>query len=122
MSGETRFEKRVGDAPCPQPLQLGRRRRERELLRKDAGRALIGGCHLHGGSQHADRAGASGSQIALYTGQPFIMAMSPTQTVMATITLIAAAINLNDGETNAIEGMTHVILFATFVMLTLIGL
>lgn len=60
--------------------------------------------------------------IALYTGQPFIMAMSPVQTVMVTITLIAAAINLNDGETNAIEGMTHFILFATFVMLTMIGL
>jgi Ca2+:H+ antiporter len=60
--------------------------------------------------------------IALYTGQPFIMAMSPAQTVMVAITLIVAAINLNDGETNAIEGMTHFILFATFVMLTLIGL
>ncbi|MET0747782.1 MAG: calcium:proton antiporter [Rhizobium sp.] len=60
--------------------------------------------------------------IALYTGQPFIMAMSPVQTVMVIITLIAAAINLNDGETNAIEGMTHFILFATFVMLTGLGL
>ncbi|MDX3926827.1 MAG: calcium:proton antiporter [Shinella sp.] len=60
--------------------------------------------------------------IALYTGQPFIMAMSPVQTVMVTITLIAAAINLNDGETNAIEGMTHFILFATFIMLTILGL
>ncbi len=60
--------------------------------------------------------------IALYTGQPFVMAMTPTQTVMVAITLIAAAINLNDGETNAIEGMTHFILFATFVMLTTIGL
>ncbi|TCS04802.1 Ca2+:H+ antiporter [Rhizobium sp. BK418] len=60
--------------------------------------------------------------IALYTGQPFIMAMSPVQTVMVAITLIAAAINLNDGETNAIEGMTHFILFATFIMLTAIGL
>ena len=60
--------------------------------------------------------------IALYTGQPFVMAMSPVQTVMVTITLIAAAINLNDGETNAIEGMTHFILFATFVMLTGLGL
>ena len=60
--------------------------------------------------------------IALYTGQPFIMAMSPVQTVMVTITLIVAAINLNDGETNAIEGMTHFVLFATFVMLSLIGL
>lgn len=60
--------------------------------------------------------------IALYTGQPFVMAMTPTQTAMVAITLIAAAINLNDGETNAIEGMTHFILFATFVMLTAIGL
>ncbi|PDT05800.1 calcium:proton antiporter [Rhizobium chutanense] len=60
--------------------------------------------------------------IALYTGQPFVMAMTPVQTVMVTITLIAAAINLNDGETNAIEGMTHFILFATFIMLTALGL
>ncbi len=60
--------------------------------------------------------------IALYTGQPFIMAMSPVQTVMIAITLIVAAINLNDGETNAIEGMTHFVLFATFVMLSMLGL
>lgn len=60
--------------------------------------------------------------IALYTGQPFIMAMTPVQTVMVTITLIVAAINLNDGETNAIEGMTHFVLFATFIMLTILGL
>lgn len=60
--------------------------------------------------------------IALYTGQPFIMAMSPAQTVMVAITLVAAAINLNDGQTNAIEGMTHFILFATFIMLSALGL
>lgn len=60
--------------------------------------------------------------IALYTGQPFVMAMTPVQTVMVAITLVAAAINLNDGETNAIEGMTHFVLFATFVMLTILGL
>jgi len=60
--------------------------------------------------------------IALYNGQPLTMAMTSVQTVMAMLTLIAAAINLNDGETNAIEGMTHFVLFATFVMLTVIGL
>ncbi len=60
--------------------------------------------------------------IALYSGQPFVMAMTPVQTVMVTVTLIAAAINLNDGQTNAIEGMTHFVLFATFVMLTALGL
>ncbi len=60
--------------------------------------------------------------IALYSGQPFIMAMTPVQTVMVAITLVVAAINLNDGQTNAIEGMTHFVLFATFVMLTAVGL
>ncbi|MBP2558312.1 Ca2+:H+ antiporter [Neorhizobium galegae] len=60
--------------------------------------------------------------IALYSGQPFVMAMTPVQTVMVAITLVVAAINLNDGQTNAIEGMTHFVLFATFVMLTALGL
>lgn len=60
--------------------------------------------------------------MALYTGQPFQMAMTPVQTVMVLITLIVSAINLNDGETNAIEGMTHFVLFATFIMLSMLGL
>jgi Ca2+:H+ antiporter len=60
--------------------------------------------------------------MALYTGQPFQMAMTPVQTVMIFITLIVSAINLNDGETNAIEGMTHFVLFATFIMLSMLGL
>lgn len=60
--------------------------------------------------------------MALINGQPFQMAMTPVQTVMAFITLLVCAINLNDGETNAIEGMTHFVLFATFVMLSLMGL
>ncbi len=40
---------------------------------------------------------------------------------MIFLTLIVSAINLNDGETNAIEGMTHFVLFATFIMLSLLG-
>ncbi len=60
--------------------------------------------------------------MALYTGQPFQMAMTPVQTVMIFVTLLVSAINLNDGQTNAIEGMTHFVLFATFVMLSLLGL
>lgn len=59
--------------------------------------------------------------LALYTGQPLVMAMTPLQTAMVAITIIVTAINLNDGETNAIEGMTHFVLFAAFVMLTVLG-
>jgi Ca2+:H+ antiporter len=60
--------------------------------------------------------------MALYSGQAFQMAMTPVQTVMIFVTLLVCAINLNDGETNAIEGMTHFVLFATFIMLSLMGL
>jgi len=60
--------------------------------------------------------------LALYNGQPFQMAMSPVQTVMMLMTLLVSAINLNDGETNAIEGMTHFVLFLTFIMLSTLGL
>ena len=60
--------------------------------------------------------------IALFTGQPFTMAMTPVQITMVAITLVVAAININDGETNAIEGMTHFVLFATFIMLSILGL
>ena len=59
--------------------------------------------------------------LAIFNGQPLIMAMTPLQTVMVALTLVAAAINLNDGETNAIEGMTHFVLFAAFVVLTAVG-
>lgn len=59
--------------------------------------------------------------VALFTDQPIIMAMTPIQTMMIAITLVAAAINLNDGQTNAIEGMTHFVLFVTFLALSFLG-
>jgi Ca2+:H+ antiporter len=55
-------------------------------------------------------------------GPAINMAMTPVQTVLAAITLVVAAINLNDGETNAIEGMTHFVLFATFLALAFLGI
>ncbi|MCD0505618.1 calcium:proton antiporter [Bordetella petrii] len=60
--------------------------------------------------------------LALYTGQPFEMAMTPIQTMMVLVTVVVTAINVNDGQTNAIEGMTHFALFATFLMLSAMGL
>jgi len=59
--------------------------------------------------------------FARHTGQPFVMATTPVQTTLVTFTLIAA-INLNDGETNAIEGMTHFVLFTAFIMLCVIDI
>ncbi|GGY21034.1 calcium:proton antiporter [Paludibacterium paludis] len=59
--------------------------------------------------------------IALMTGQPISMGLTPVQTAMLLLTLLVASINLNDGETNAIEGYTHAALFATFLFLSGLG-
>lgn len=59
--------------------------------------------------------------IALFTGERIIMAITPAQAGMLLVTLLAAMNNLHDGETNAIEGMSHLALFLAFVALTLLG-
>lgn len=60
--------------------------------------------------------------IALVQNKPLIVGLSPTQMVMTFLTLIVATINLHDGETNAIEGMTHFVLFMAFAMLATLGM
>jgi Ca2+:H+ antiporter len=60
--------------------------------------------------------------IALFTHHPIAMALTPSQMVMTLLTLLVATINIHDGETNAIEGLTHFVLFATFLMLSAMGL
>lgn len=59
--------------------------------------------------------------IALFTGARIEMALTPVQAGMLLVTFLVTMNNLHDGESNAIEGMTHFALFAAFVMLTLMG-
>lgn len=59
--------------------------------------------------------------IALVTGERIVMALTPIQSAMLLVTLLAAMNNLHDGESNAIEGIGHFALFAAFVALTLLG-
>jgi Ca2+:H+ antiporter len=59
--------------------------------------------------------------IALISGERIVMALTPVQAAMLLVTLLAAMNNLHDGESNAIEGMSHFSLFAAFVALTLLG-
>ena len=60
--------------------------------------------------------------LALATHHPITMALTAPQLVMTFLTLLVAMINIHDGETNAIEGLTHFVLFAAFLMLSAIGL
>ena len=59
--------------------------------------------------------------LALFTHHPIQMALTVPQMVMTLLTLLVATINIHDGETNAIEGLTHFVLFAAFLMLSAIG-
>ena len=59
--------------------------------------------------------------LALFTHHPIAMALSIPQMVMLLLTLLVSTINIHDGETNAIEGLTHFVLFAAFLMLSALG-
>ncbi|HEY9025634.1 MAG TPA: calcium:proton antiporter [Burkholderiaceae bacterium] len=59
--------------------------------------------------------------LALATHHPITMALTVPQAVMVFLTLLVATINIHDGETNAIEGLTHFVLFAAFLMLSAVG-
>jgi Ca2+:H+ antiporter len=60
--------------------------------------------------------------IALFNGERIVMALTPVQGGMLLLTFLAVMNNLHDGETNAIEGISHFALFATFVALVAMGL
>lgn len=55
--------------------------------------------------------------ISLIADIPLTMGLTPTQGVMILLTMLVAMVNLNNGETNALEGMLHLVLFFTFLML-----
>ncbi|BBJ00250.1 calcium:proton antiporter [Ferrigenium kumadai] len=60
--------------------------------------------------------------IALFNGERIDMALTPVQAGMLLLTFLAVMNNLHDGETNAIEGISHFVLFAAFIALVALGL
>lgn len=55
--------------------------------------------------------------IALITGTDIVMGLTALQGGMILITMLVAMINFNDGQTNALEGMVHFVLFLAFAVL-----
>jgi Ca2+:H+ antiporter len=60
--------------------------------------------------------------IALFNGERIVMALTPVQSGMLLLTFFTVMNNLHDGETNAIEGISHFALFAAFIALVVMGL
>jgi Ca2+:H+ antiporter len=55
--------------------------------------------------------------ISLIADIPLTMGLTLTQGAMILLTMLVSMVNLNNGETNALEGMVHLVLFFTFIML-----
>jgi Ca2+:H+ antiporter len=60
--------------------------------------------------------------IALLSGERIVMSLTPVQAGMLLLTFMTVMNNLHDGETNAIEGISHFALFAAFIALVMMGL
>jgi len=60
--------------------------------------------------------------VALFSGDRIVMALTPVQAGMLLLTFVAVMNNLHDGETNAIEGISHFALFAAFIALVMLGM
>jgi Ca2+:H+ antiporter len=60
--------------------------------------------------------------IALFNGDRIVMALTPLQGGLLLLTFVTVMNNLHDGETNAIEGISHFALFAVFIALVTMGL
>lgn len=60
--------------------------------------------------------------MALLSGERIVMALTPVQGGLLLLTFLAVMNNLHDGETNAIEGISHFALFAAFIVLVLLGI
>lgn len=59
--------------------------------------------------------------LALFNGERIDMALTPVQGGMLLLTFLTVMNNLHDGETNAIEGISHFALFAAFITLVMMG-
>lgn len=59
--------------------------------------------------------------IALFSGERIEMALTPVQGGMLLLTFLTVMNNLHDGETNAIEGISHFVLFSAFIALVVMG-
>ncbi len=55
--------------------------------------------------------------VTNYINMDLELAITPVQGVMLGLTLLVSIVNFNDGETNALEGFLHVILFVVFAFL-----
>jgi Ca2+:H+ antiporter len=55
--------------------------------------------------------------IALFARIDIVMGLTPLQGGMILLTMLVAMINFNDGETNALEGLVHFVLFLAFGVL-----
>jgi len=55
--------------------------------------------------------------ISLITGRPLELGLEPLEIVLLTLTLLLSVVSFGTGRTNVLQGMVHLIVFASYVVL-----
>jgi len=58
--------------------------------------------------------------VGLYINHEVMLGLTPIQSVMVIISLLVGILSCKDGESNALQGFIHIILFITFVFLVFV--
>lgn len=55
--------------------------------------------------------------LSLLMGEPLVLALGPTETILLVLTLAVSMVTFSGGRTNILSGSVHLVLLATFVFL-----
>jgi Ca2+:H+ antiporter len=58
--------------------------------------------------------------VSMIVGMPIDLKLSMYQIVLLSLTFLSAMIIFNDGETNVLEGFSHIVIFSAFIFFAFI--
>lgn len=58
--------------------------------------------------------------VSLAIGQPILLGLAPKETVLLALTLLVSAITLGTGRSTVLQGVVHLVIFATFLFLSIV--
>ena len=58
--------------------------------------------------------------VALWLGEPLVLGLRPSETVLLVLTLFTAGLTLGSGRTTVLQGALHLVIFAAFLFMAFV--
>ncbi|WP_431283896.1 calcium:proton antiporter [Humitalea sp. 24SJ18S-53] len=58
--------------------------------------------------------------VAIWLGQPLVLGLRPSETVLLVLTLFTAGLTLGSGRTTVLQGAVHLVIFAAFLFMAVV--